>query len=630
MNSPDHWKKIEEIFHAALVANDRPSFLSHACGDEPEIRAEVEALLVAHEQSASFLDSPAWEEATALHDEPTIATQIQPPLKSFSHYQVISLLGKGGMGEVYLASDTRLGRKAAIKILPTRYTSEVDLVHRFEREAKAASALNHPNILTVYEIGETDDAHFMATEFIEGKTLRQRLKQGNFQLKEALEICLQIAAALTAAHEAGIIHRDIKPENIMLRPDGYVKVLDFGLAKLTEAACNPDDSTTQTGVIMGTPSYMSPEQARGQKVDHRTDVWSLGIILHEMVSGVRPFAGNTRADLMVAILDREPAPLPGNLPSELKQIVTKLLAKDPARRYATIKEFGQELKELRHKLEFASELKHMARQAEETTLYQAAETDTAKIAQQTQAELRIHDTRQDTLEQASALPAPIAPQLKLPRRVVITGLLLASGLGTGAWYFFGAKPAALNSAAPAITTPGKAGRELTWSLTAQRMQGNKLELKPFQSAGNDWFPNGSKFKFNLISPQIGYLYLLNEGLTKGGEQSLNLLYPTPKNNNLNAKVLANLPIQTDNYVFDEHEGIEKFWIVWAAQPVEEIEAAKANATPAIKNVTQSAAILALLLQHAPNSTAKADEAKELLTVTAESEILVNLVKLKHR
>lgn len=381
---------------------------------------------------------------------------------------------------------------------------------------------------------------------------------------------------------------------------------------------------------MGTPSYMSPEQARGQKVDHRTDVWSLGIILHEMVSGARPFAGNTRADLMVAILEREPAPLPDNLPSELKQIVTKLLAKDPAQRYATIKEFGQELKELRHKLEFASELKHMARREEETTLYQAAETDTAKIVQLTQAEPISLDTRKEILNQTLALPAPIAPQRKLPVRVVIAGLLLASGLGVGAWYLFGVKPFATNSATPAITTPGKSGRELTWWLTVQRMQGKELEGKPFQSTRNDWFPNGSKFKFNLSSPQPGYLYLLNEGLTKGGEQSLNLLYPTPKNNNLNAEVLANLPIQTDNYVFDEHEGIEKFWIVWAARPVAEIEAAKASANPGIKNVTQSAAILALLNQHASKSTAKTDEAKELLTVTAESEILVNLVKLKHR
>ncbi len=621
MTSPDHWKKIEEIFHAALDAPDREAFLTNACSGDSDLHAEVEALLAAHEQGESFLKAPTWEgEATSLFNE----TQIQPPLKSFSHYQIISLLGEGGMGEVYLASDTKLGRKAAIKILSAKYTAEADLVHRFEREAKAASALNHPNILTVYEIGETDDAHFIATEFIEGSTLRQHLKTGNIPLQEVLEICLQIAAALTAAHEAGIIHRDIKPENIMLRPDGYVKVLDFGLAKLTEASLNPDDSTTQTGIVMGTPSYMSPEQARGQRVDPRTDIWSLGVVLHELVSGARPFMGNTRADLMVSILDREPAPLPEYLPLALRQVVTKSLAKDPSQRYATAREFGQELKVLRHKLEFASELKHLSQQTAQSTIRQAIDVETQKLTQPLQPEPLSSD---EGATPATVLPAAIATRSKFSVPVV-AGLLLAGGLGTGVWYFSGAKPAALSSAS--VTAPSQPKRELTWSLTAQRMQGEKLEGRPLQSSGRDFFPNGSRFKFNLISPQTGYLYLLNEGLTKGGEKSLNLLYPTPKNNQLNAAVTANQPIQTDNYIFDENEGTEKFWIVWAANPVAEIEAAKTDAKPTINNATQRAAILALLAEHAPKAKTTMDESKENSTVTTGSEILADLVNLKHR
>lgn len=624
MHNPDRWNKIQEVFHVAVKSEDPSALLTSACGDDLELRAEVEALLVAHERDNSFLEAPAWKKATSLLIEPE--TQIILPTKSFSHYQIISLLGKGGMGEVYLASDTRLGRKAALKILPEKYTSEADLVARFEREARAASALNHPNILTVYEIGESEDSHFIATEFIEGLTLRQRLESDPIPLKEALEICGQIAAALTAAHEAGIIHRDIKPENIMLRPDGYVKVLDFGLAKLTEAAFIPDDSTTQTGVIMGTPSYMSPEQARGQKVDHRTDIWSLGIVLHEMIVGARPFTGQTRADLMVSILEREPSPLPDYYPLELRQVVTKALAKDSSQRYATAREFGQELKELRHQQEFAAEIKHLSREAEATIIQNGAETERLTIPQVTQPETisapkRIND------KPTVVLPAAIATPSKFPVRATLAGLVLASVVGAGGWYLFGGKPAAPSPTKSAIAN--QPARQLTWWLTAQRMQGGKLAGSPVQSAGNDWFPNGTKFKFNLISPQTGYLYLLNEGLTKGGEKSLNLLYPTPRNNQLNAAVTANQPIQTDNYIFDEHEGTEKFWIVWAAKPVAEIEAAKADANPAIKNSNQSAAILALLNQHAPKSTSAIDETKVNSTVTTESELLADLVNLKH-
>ena len=626
MNSPERWEKIQEIFHVALESENRPEFLTSACSSDPELRAEVEALLAAHERDASFLDAPAWEKATSLFAEPIAETHIIPPTKLFSHYQIISLLGKGGMGEVYLASDTRLGRKTALKILPEKYTSEADLVARFEREARAASALNHPNILTVYEIGESEDSHFIATEFIEGLTLRQRMGTGAIPLNETLEICLQIAAALTAAHEAGIIHRDIKPENIMLRPDGYVKVLDFGLAKLIEASSVPDDSTTQTGMIMGTPSYMSPEQARGQKVDHHTDIWSLGILLHEMISGSRPFKGQTRADLMVSILEREPTPLPDYFPSELRKIVAKSLAKDPSQRYATAREFGQELKELRHQQEFASEIKHFTREAETTVIQDSPDTEKLSFAQITQPET-ISDPRS-----INESPVAVSESNKLASRssqvrATLIGLLLAGIVVAGGWYLFIAKPAASNLATSTLAT--KPVRELTWWLTAQRMQGKKPIGDPVQSTGNDWYPNGTKFKFNLVSPQAGYLYLLNEGLTKGGEKSLNLLYPTPENNQLNAAVTANQRIQTDNYIFDENEGTEKFWIVWAATPVAEIEAAKSDAKPVIKDATQRAAILALLAQHAPKTTSTIDESKENSTVTTGSEILADLVNLKH-
>ncbi|MEP6788140.1 MAG: serine/threonine-protein kinase, partial [Acidobacteriota bacterium] len=241
------------------------------------------------------------------------------------HYRIVSKIGAGGMGEVYLAQDTKLDRKVAIKFLNQEFNKDADKLNRFFQEAKAASALNHPNILTVYEIGETDDTNYIVTELIDGKTLRERLShQESLQLNQILKIGVQVSEALSAAHQAGIIHRDIKPENIMIRKDGYAKVLDFGLAKLSEhkpANASSEDATraqvnTTPGMVMGTVSYMSPEQARGNPTDARTDIWSLGIVLYEMLAGRVPFTGETVNHTIVSILEKEPQRLE-NVPDEL-------------------------------------------------------------------------------------------------------------------------------------------------------------------------------------------------------------------------------------------------------------------------------------------------------------------------
>ena len=616
MNNPERMQQIQQLFHASLErkVEERHDFLQQACADNYELQSEVEALLAAHNDADSFLQSPAYEPSTMIQAEAATLMQAPTTPRTISHYEILSLLGKGGMGEVYLAADQSLGRKAALKILPARYTADADLVHRFEREAKAASALNHPNILTVYEIGKTDDSHFIATEYITGETLRERLKRASLPLSEALDIALQIAAALHAAHTAGIIHRDIKPENIMLRPDGYVKVLDFGLAKLTEATHAPDEATTQTGMIMGTPSYMSPEQARGQKVDHRTDIWSFGVVLHELVARARPFSGDTQADLMVAILERQPTSLPKHLPEQLQTIVTRTLAKEPQQRYGAMHDLIEELKALRRKVEFASELQHAAQDDDALTMRQNAEAVTLQIAPEleTKGELPAPNT--------VATPVPVPA--RFPARAVIASLALVVVLGSAAWYYFKAQPVI----PPAPATIAAPKRALTWWLTVQRMQGGKLESAPFQSAGRDWFPNGSRIKFSLTSPQAGYFYLLNEGLTKGGKISLNLLYPSPKNN-LNAAVAAGQPIQTGNSTFDPHQGEEKMWIVWASQPVAPIEAVKAKTNEG--EIQDSTAILNLLNEQVGKSQVIPDEAQER-TVVKGDDLVVQLVKLKHR
>lgn len=307
----------------------------------------------------------------------------------FDRYEILSLLGAGGMGEVYLALDSKLDRKVALKILPPLYTNDSERVRRFEKEARAVSALNHPNIITIYEVGETENAHFIATEYIEGLTLRKRMRKERLTIAEALDIAIQVAGALNAAHSAGILHRDIKPENIMLRPDGYVKVLDFGLAKLTErrddsesGGRSPLEIETEPGMVLGTATYMSPEQARAQKLDERTDIFSLGIVLYEMIAGRSPFYDQTTSDVMAAILHREPIPLSQQSPEvtpELEAIVCQALSKDRDARYKTAKDLQTELRNLRQENAFQSS---PSRSSKDENLRPTGDRGAGKIDQQ--------------------------------------------------------------------------------------------------------------------------------------------------------------------------------------------------------------------------------------------------------
>src|SRR5882724_9994035 len=285
----ERWQKVNDLFQSATARapEERAAFLDEACHGDEGLCREVESLLASYERAENFIESPAFEVAPELLTNDRTGALVG---ELIGHYRIESLIGVGGMGEVYLARDERLGRKVALKLLSERLTVDETQLSRFKTEARTASALNHPNILTVYEIGAEGNRHFIATEFIEGITLRASLARGKMNLHDALEIALQVASALAAAHETGVVHRDIKPENIMLRPDGYVKVLDFGIAKLTEQRLVPDLDEigtttvlqTRAGLVLGTARYMSPEQARGQTVDARSDIWSLGVVIYEM------------------------------------------------------------------------------------------------------------------------------------------------------------------------------------------------------------------------------------------------------------------------------------------------------------------------------------------------------------
>ena len=356
--SPERWQQVEEVLQAALdrPAAEREAFLAEACAGDRELRGEASQLLSAHEEAGEFLELPAIaRDARVLFGDAREDAHVG---RAVGPYRITSLLGAGGMGEVYLAQDARLGRAVALKILHDYFARDGARLRRFQREARAASALNHPNILTIHEVGASGGLHFISTEFIDGRTLRELIAADALSLADVLDVGVQLSSALSAAHAAGIIHRDIKPENVMRREDGLVKILDFGIAKLTEPAATefPSEAPTlikgqtEAGMVMGTVGYMSPEQARAVPVDERTDIWGLGCVLYEMLAGRAPFAGETRMDTLVALLEREPAPLLNvgeDAPTELlvlQRVVTKALSKSRDGRYSSAAEMLEDLR----------------------------------------------------------------------------------------------------------------------------------------------------------------------------------------------------------------------------------------------------------------------------------------------
>ncbi len=380
----ERWQMIEEILQAALdlQPDKRAAFLDEACAGDGELRREIESYLAREDSAEHFIETAAMTVVARGLAEADLSGQ------QIGHYQIIKPIGEGGMGKVYLAKDLKLNRHVAIKFLPEAFTADPERVRRFEQEAQAASQLNHPNIVTVHDFGRNDGRHFIVTELIEGQTLREKLKDSPPDIPQIIAIALQVTSALKAAHAANIIHRDIKPENIMLREDGVVKVLDFGIAKLNENAFvvppsggsaalaaygmaraepqPPEGGTTNVtattltavGMIVGTASYMSPEQARGEEVDHRTDLFSLGTVLYEMVTRQRLFEGRTQAEVLRSLASNDESPklesrlsdAPKELPKELAAIIRLALKKDRDKRYASAKAMLDDLQRLQEGL----------------------------------------------------------------------------------------------------------------------------------------------------------------------------------------------------------------------------------------------------------------------------------------
>src|SRR5437868_3010086 len=430
---PNRWQKVKDIFQAALDRSpaDRPAFLSAACRGDEELQKEVEALISSDGRSGTFLDAPAYEAAADLIVDQKSQMRIGHTIGS---YEIVSFISRGGMGEVYVAKDRRLSRKTALKLLPAAFTKDDERLRRFEQEARTASALNHPNIITIYEILKEGSNHAIATEFVEGETLRQRLSHATLSLSESLNIAIQVADALTAAHKVGIVHRDIKPENIMLRPDGYVKVLDFGLAKLTEqpASVPAEEALTKqvrtgSGMVIATAAYMSPEQARGKPVDVRSDVFSLGSVFYEMVTGRKPFDGETPSDVLASILKTDPPPVAQFLPDappELIRIVDKTLRKDREQRYQAAKDLLIDLKSFAQELEFQARLEQSAASA--AGMASIAAPVTRPVMAQNTVEPQGAVT---TISQALSVELKRHPTRLIVSLAIVAIVLIAGGVG---------------------------------------------------------------------------------------------------------------------------------------------------------------------------------------------------------
>src|SRR3989441_2865704 len=343
------WQRVTELFDEALerAPEERSEFLKSACAGDRDLLREVESLLAQHDAESGFLESPA---VAAVADQIAEDAEHLPIGKQLGHYRIEALLGRGGMGEVYRARDTKLGREVAIKVLPAAFSADADRMHRFQQEACAAGALNHPNILVIHHIDTYEGAPCIVSELLEGETLRQRMRGAMLAQRRVIEYATQIANGLAAAHERGIVHRDLKPDNLFITKDGRVKILDFGIAKLTQPGGNASQTDiptrrvdTDPGVVMGTVGYMSPEQIRGKGIDHRSDLFSFGAILYEMLSGHRAFHGESTADTMSAILKEDPPELSDTnktVSPALERLVNHCLEKNPEARFHSARDIA--------------------------------------------------------------------------------------------------------------------------------------------------------------------------------------------------------------------------------------------------------------------------------------------------
>ena len=624
--SPERWQQISRIFKSAISLDDeaRAAYVSSACGSDTSLRAEVDKLIASHKQAGEqdFIGGMAADDAAALLVNKGSGEAHTPRLvkdQQLGSYHILDLLGAGGMGEVYLAKDSRLDRTVALKVLSPDVSSDKRRMLRFRQEAKVASSLNQPNILTIYESGEVDGLTFLATEYIDGTTLRDYLRRKRLKLGEILDITIQVLAALDAAHEANIIHRDIKPENVMIRRrDRVVKVLDFGLAKVTEKRSLASDLKsdleaatefkTAPGVLMGTINYMSPEQAQGREVDVRTDIWSTGVVLYEMVAGTQPFKGPTTSHTIVQILEKDPPPLTqvSDVPDELQRIVGKTMAKDPDERYQTAKDLVIDLRSLKKQLDLRAEIDR------------TSSTETQPTARVMPAVTRRSDKKRASVIAVVAIVFALAG-------VFAVKTWRASRTGANA-------PAVAPAAAPAPEA-----RTLTYWITVQKFRDGRAYQNPFTVAGEMIFEADYQIRVHVRSPQAGHLYVFNEGPAEAGAApEFVIVFPTQTANKgsslLQAGAVVQIPEQTW-LRFDSARGVEKLWLVFAADPVAELEALQQFAIPKTRNLITDLdenKALKNFLTARSSQKAAAEKGETLTTLKSPDKLLVHEIRLEHQ
>ncbi|HEU4509451.1 MAG TPA: protein kinase, partial [Pyrinomonadaceae bacterium] len=572
--------------------------------------AEVEKLIDSHKraESGNFMGGAAVEQVAPLLAGGNEAKSTERALnkgQQLGSYVVLDRLGAGGMGEVYLARDSRLDRTVALKVLSQDVASDKRRMQRFRQEAKVASSLNQPNILTIFEFGELDGLTFLATEYIDGETLRHNLHGKKLKLAEALDIAIQVLAALDAAHDAHIAHRDIKPENVMIRRrDGVVKVLDFGLAKATEkrqtqAAGVSDEAATEVktapGMIMGTVNYMSPEQATAKTVDERSDIWSMGVMLYEMLTGELPFTGATSSHTIVQILEKEPVPPSKRaaVPAELERIVLKSMAKNPNERYQTAKDMLIDLRSLKKRLDLQAAI--------------VQDTDDA-------------DKKSDK-------------KRVLVIALIVMGVVTAGIFAVNVWRSR-VRTASAPAPAPAAVV---AERTLTYWITVQKYRDGRPYQPPFTQPGEMIFEKDYQIRVHIRSPQDGFLYIFNEGPPEEGTgpPEYVVVFPSPTANKGLSEVLAEQEVQIPEksmLEFDAQQGTEKLWLVFSDQPLPVLEAAKGYASERTKMLIKIPSVnrdVQNFLNDGSLPRTTSARGDKQTTLKAPGKVLVYPIKLEH-
>ena len=631
----ERFQQVSRLFESALALEEdqRAAYLCEQCGTDESLREEVENLIQSHRQAAAqdFMAAPAVAGVANLITDASDDTDEFRLQKGqlLGSYLILERIGAGGMGEVYLATDTRLGRRVALKILPRDFAADDRRMQRFALEAKVASTLNQPNILTVFEFGKVDSLAYLATEYIDGETLRSYLQHTQPRLKEVLDISAQIVAALEAAHEARIVHRDIKPENVMIRRrDHIVKVLDFGLAKLTERSTAtqsglvtdteaPTEFKTAQGHVLGTVAYMSPEQSQGLPVDERSDIWSTGIVIFEMVAGRVPFRGATGNHTIVEILEKEAPPLSQwakqPVPDELERIVRKSIAKERGERYQTASDLLIDLRNLRKRLEFESEIGRSTATGISNLQSSAGDSQTAT-----------------SIPDAKGVEGKSKKGIGLA--LTALAVILLAGLGIRSWL----KSSNISpSASPPAITANLPARQLVYWITVQKFRSGKPFESPFRLAGEINFEQDYRVRLHVSSPQRGHLYVLNE--SPSGDNPLQILFPSPTANDGSSLITENQAIQIPEeswFKFDAEQGTETLWLIWSASSMPEVETAKRFANRTDQGVISDAnvnKILKGLLTKSPAEKLKIEKTDAPLQTVLQSNepIIKHAIKLAH-